>query len=303
MKKPLISFGIPSIRDIDYVRKTINMLFNKADDPSSIEIIFRFNTDTAPVTAYQNQQGYIDDILVNQPQEIKNNIKFLFGKSNYGYCSIGDFHHEIVEEYTGEFLFFFNDDCDDLTEGYDSVVKPYSGKCVILNIDNHYNPYDLFVMSRKFIELNNNMVQYSTYYNYDMQDWSESFPEICHRVDIEVQHQPSAQFGMRVSHGHDCRVLNEDGYTWNCKHFGIDGKQKKLRSDKNGLNKRIKLNYVDIPNLKKQLKENPEYIYDIENNNPDTWEDREIQILDVWKCGCCSFELQDIQEQVRDYLI
>ena len=34
MKKPLISFGIPSIRNTDYVRKTINMIFNKADDPS-----------------------------------------------------------------------------------------------------------------------------------------------------------------------------------------------------------------------------------------------------------------------------
>jgi len=303
MKKPLISFGIPSIRHIDYVRKTINMIFDKADDPSCIEIVFRFNTDSGPVTEYKNQQGYIDDILSEQPQERKDSIKFLFGESKYGYCSIGDFHHEIVEEYTGEFLFFFNDDCDDLTEGYDSVVKPYSGKCVILNIDNHHNPYDLFIMSRKFIELNNNMVQYSTYYNYDMFDWSMSFPEICHRVAIEVQHQPSAQFGIRISHGHDCRMLKDNDYTWNCKHFGVDGKHKEFRDDENGLNKRTKLLFVDIPNIKKQLKENPEYIYDIENNNPDDWEERELSVPDGNRCECCSFELQDIQEQVRDYLI
>ena len=39
---------------------------------------------------------------------------------------------------------------DDLTEGYDSIVKPYSGKCVILNIDNHHNPYDLFIMRKVY---------------------------------------------------------------------------------------------------------------------------------------------------------
>ena len=82
MKKPLISFGIPSIRNTDYVRKTINMIFDKADDPSGIEIVFRFNTDTAPVTEYENQQGYIDDILANQGEERINNIKFLFVNLN-----------------------------------------------------------------------------------------------------------------------------------------------------------------------------------------------------------------------------
>ena len=69
------------------------------------------------------------------------------------------------------------------------------------------------------------------------------------------------------------------------------------------MNKRTKLLFVDIPNIKKQLKENPEYIYDIENNNPDDWEERELSVPDGNRCECCSFELQDIQEQVRDYLI
>ena len=303
MKRPLISIGIASIRDIDVVTRVINLLFDKADDPKSIEIVFCFNSDSGPVVAYETQQDYIDALLSSQPQWRKDRIKILFDTTKYGYCSIGDFHHKIVKECSGEFVFFLNDDCVDITEGYDGEIKPYVGKCVILNVDNVANPHDFCVMSRKFIEFNNGVVQYSTYYNYDVSDWSVNCPEISNKIDVEIQHQPTAQFGMRVSQRHDCRVLNEDDYTWNCRHFGIDGNQKKLRSDENGLNKIIKLNYVDIPNLKKRLKENPEYIYDIENNNPDTWEDGEKQIPEYWKCDCCSFELQDIQEQVKDYLI
>ena len=45
MKRPLISIGIASIRDIDVVTRVINLLFDKADDPKSIEIVFCFNSE------------------------------------------------------------------------------------------------------------------------------------------------------------------------------------------------------------------------------------------------------------------
>ena len=56
------------------------MIFNKADDPECIEIVFRFNNTgyRTPCTEYENQLGYIDDILANQGGERSvNNIKFL----------------------------------------------------------------------------------------------------------------------------------------------------------------------------------------------------------------------------------
>ena len=50
---------------------------------------------------------------------------------------------------------------------------------------------------------------------------------------------------------------------------------KNLEMMKMGWNKRTKLLFVDIPNIKKQLKEKyTEYIYDIENNRvSDDWEE------------------------------
>ena len=69
-----------------------------------------------------------------------------------------------------------------------------------------------------------------------MFDWSMSFRrDLSKEIAIEVQHQPSAQFGIRISHGHDCRMLKDNDYTWNSKILVYHGKHKEFRDDENGL--------------------------------------------------------------------
>jgi hypothetical protein len=124
-------------------------------------------------------------------------------------------------------------------------------------------------------------------------NFGEWFPNIRHRVGVEVQHTPGADFGLRAPH-HPSKP------NWNCKHFDETGNHKKTRDQKNGLNKWIKMVYVDIVKLKNYLKSNSEYIYDIEENGPDKWENKEVEFLDEYVCGCCSFELKDIEKQVKE---
>jgi len=300
MSDILVSFGVPSYRDISYVQKTISILFDNASIPEQIEVVFRFDDDGHGVKAYKNQQGYIDEILSTQPLERHNNLKFVFGKTNHGYCSMSDYHHDIAEVFTGKFLFWFNDDVTGITEGYDKQLEPFVDKCVILNVNNARNNMDFFIMSKKWIEFNGGCVGYTSYLNYDYSDYCNWFPEITHRVEINCEHSPTAQFGKNSGGGKNCVSLSDSTYTLNTKHFGVDGKHRKTRTEKKGLNKWVKMILVDIQNMKKLLTENPDTIYDIENCGPDKWEEKPYEILKNTDCGCCKLDDPEwLQEQIK----
>lgn len=303
MSDKLISFMVPSARSIDDVRKVVKLLFTKAKDPSRIEIIFRLDDDR-DLPNYENEKAYRDLLLNGIEEKLHDNVITIFGERFFGYCSIGNYKEEMYRVANGEFVFSFNDDITDITEWYDEDIEKYSGKCVILNIDNARNEWDFYCISKKIVDITGTM-QYSIYFNYDWMNFGEWFPNIRHRVGVEVQHTPGADFGLRAPHhpskpNWNCRQLTENDYTWNCKHFDETGNHKKTRDQKNGLNKWIKMVYVDIVKLKNYLKSNSEYIYDIEENGPDKWENKEVEFRDEYVCGCCSFELKDIEKQVKE---
>ena len=300
MSDILVSFGVPSYRDITFVTETIDMLFNNASKPERVEVVFRFNNDGHGVSAYGTEQKYIDTILETQPMWRHNNLKFIFGEQNHGYCSMSDFHHDIAEEFSGEFVFWFNDDVTGITEGYDEHLEPFVGKCVILNVNNHHNEMDFFIMSRKWIEFNGGCVGYTSYLNYDYSDYCKWFPEIAHRVEITCDHKPTAAFGKQSGGGHDCRAIVDDNYTLNTKHFGVDGKHRKNRNEEKGLNKWVKMVLVDMRNMKKLLTENPDTIYDIENCGPETWKAKHFNFPKGTICDCCKLEdVEWLQKQIE----
>jgi hypothetical protein len=299
-RKRLITFAIPSNRSVEDKSKVIQNLFQKASDPSRIEIIFRVDNNHGEIKNYQSEQHYINTIK-DFANEWRDNVKVIVGEPLYGYCSIGDYHNDILKEYTGDFLFLYNDDCTDISKRYDDNIEPYRNKVVVLNIDNRTNNFDFFVISRKFIELNNGVFQYSPFVNYDLTTWFDYFPDICHRVDIDVIHSPKAGFGRNVSQNLECLNIGDEDYIWNCKHLGKDGNVKKLKSDKNGLNKWIKLICIDIKNMKTKLMKNPKkLIYNPDEFGPDTWKGHDVSIGLPGQCKCCPITGEELLTIVKD---
>ena len=64
MSDILVSFGVPSYRDITFVTYTIDMLFDNASKPERVEVVFSFNNDGHGVSAYRTEQNYIDSIII-----------------------------------------------------------------------------------------------------------------------------------------------------------------------------------------------------------------------------------------------
>jgi len=166
----LITFSIPSIRELKVITHCVRDLYEKADDPENIEVIVRLDEED------NRDEGFINNIK-GAGGEYKDNVKVIVGKKMYGYCSGPDMNKEIIDIMKGEWLFIYNDDCKSITKGYDSIIKKYNGKMVLLSTKNDCNEFDFGIYPKKFIEVNGRL-QYSCYTNWDMETWQKYFPEL-----------------------------------------------------------------------------------------------------------------------------
>jgi len=286
----LITFSIPSIRELKVITHCVRDLYEKADDPENIEVIVRLDEED------NRDEGFINNIK-GSAGEYKDNVKVIVGKKMYGYCSGTDMNKEIIDIMKGEWLFIYNDDCTSITKGYDSVVKKYNGKMVLLSTKNECNLYDFGIYPKKFIEVNGRL-QYSCYTNWDMETWQKYFPELFVLLDndhpkdglVQIDHKATAGHGMGVSLFIHCGSLHTkpgyEDYPWSRLHLGLDGEVRTSDDQPKGLNKWYKICMVDIPNMKTWLRENPEWIQ--EGQNPDDWEVIEYSNPNkTSSCKCC----------------
>ena len=283
----LITFSIPSIRELKVITHCVRDLYEKADEPENIEVIVRIDEED------NRDEGFINHIR-GAGGEYQDNVKVIVGKKMYGYCSGPDMNKEIIDIMKGEWLFIYNDDCKSITKGYDSIIKRYNGKMVLLSTKNDCNEFDFGIYPKKFIEVNGRL-QYSCYTNWDMETWQKYFPELFvflkdeHNL-VQIEHNATAGHGMGVSLYLHCASLHTragyDEYPWSRRHLGLDGEVRTSDDQPKGLNKWYKICMVDIPNMKTWLRENPEWIQ--EDQNPDDW--KVIEYSNVNKssnCKCC----------------
>jgi hypothetical protein len=281
----LITFSIPSIRPLRDIMKTVGDIYKSADYPKRIETIVRLDEED------QRDEGWIDNIKYSAGKYV-DNVKVLVGKKMYGYCSGPEMNKEIYDMMKGEFLFIYNDDVVGISEGYDSVIRKYSGKLVLLSTSNRKNKFDFGIYPKKFIEVNGRL-QYSCYTNWEMETWWKYFPDLFVMLDDEeilIHHNPTAGHGMTVSLGLNCENLHlKEGYSeypWSRVHLGLDGEVRTSDDQPKGLNKWYKICEVDVPNMKKWLRENPKWIYG--DKTPDDW--KNIPYENNQKssnCECC----------------
>ena len=218
----LITFSIPSIRELKVITHCVRDLYEKADDPENIEVIVRIDEED------NRDEGFINHIR-GAGGEYQDNVKVIVGKKMYGYCSGPDMNKEIIDIMKGEWLFIYNDDCKSITKGYDSIIKRYNGKMVLLSTKNDCNEFDFGIYPKKFIEVNGRL-QYSCYTNWDMETWQKYFPELFvflkdeHNL-VQIEHNATAGHGMGVSLYLHCASLHTragyDEYPWSRRPLGL----------------------------------------------------------------------------------
>ena len=134
--KAHISVLLPTRGRQEVLKHSITTLIEKASNPSDIEILFGVDEDDQQVIEY-----------------IRNDLKPLFDEHKVearasifkplGYENLHVYVNTLAGAATGEWLFFWNDDCVMVTEGWDDVIKEYDGQFKLLGPkDNHEgHPY------------------------------------------------------------------------------------------------------------------------------------------------------------------
>ena len=134
--KAHISVLLPTRGRQEVLKHSITTLIEKASNPNDIEILFGVDEDDQQVIEF-----------------IRNDLKPLFDEHKVearasifkplGYENLHVYVNTLAGAATGEWLFFWNDDCVMVTEGWDDVIKEYDGQFKLLGPkDNHEgHPY------------------------------------------------------------------------------------------------------------------------------------------------------------------
>ena len=134
--KAHISVLLPTRGRQEVLKHSITTLIEKASNPSDIEILFGVDEDDHEVLEY------IRNDLMPLFDEHKVEARASIFKP-LGYENLHVYVNTLAGAATGEWLFFWNDDCVMVTEGWDDVIKEYDGQFKLLGPkDNHEgHPY------------------------------------------------------------------------------------------------------------------------------------------------------------------
>ena len=118
----LLSVAIASNRDQEILIKCIQNIFDRAAEPSRVEVLVRIDFEA------KRSHGWIQDVVMMDGGKHRDRIRVLEGPQRFGYCSCSQFYAEMVEHSKGEFIMVYNDDIADITQDFDNQLVPYIGK-------------------------------------------------------------------------------------------------------------------------------------------------------------------------------
>ena len=127
----VISVLLPTRGRRDVLKTSIETLVNKANQPSRLEILFGIDEDD------EGLSDYIKDELA--PFFNKHSIEARASVFKpLGYENLHIYVNTLAGAATGEWLFFWNDDCLMDTQGWDDVIREHDGEFKLLAPkDNH----------------------------------------------------------------------------------------------------------------------------------------------------------------------
>ena len=136
MSNEIISVLLPTRGRTEVLRKSLKSLIEKASKPERIEILFGIDEDDT------NTLDYIKDVISVDLKELGIESRASIFKP-LGYENLHIYVNTLAGNAQGEWLFFWNDDCLMVTEGWDEVIDQYNGQFKLLGPkDNHEgHPY------------------------------------------------------------------------------------------------------------------------------------------------------------------
>jgi hypothetical protein len=152
----LVSILLSTRERFDLMIESITSLYNKAHDPTRIELLLKLDDD--------NYEEYIN--RVDEIYKITPNVKIVISNRRNGYDSLHLFLNELAGVSEGEFLFVWNDDAKMISENWDVYVAEHCGKLCVLQIDNnHFSHPELSehgafifpIIHRKYYEILNHI--------------------------------------------------------------------------------------------------------------------------------------------------
>ncbi len=182
MSETKISVILPTRGRRDVLKKSIESFVDKASNPERIEILFGVDEDDKGVNEYIKDN--IADYLKSKKVEARANIF-----KPLGYENLHTYVNTLAGNSTGDWIFFWNDDCLMVTEGWDEVIASYTGQFKLLGPKDNHNghPYAILpIVPRDWFILLGHLSQ-----NAQNDAWLSHIAymlDIFERIDVEFIH-------------------------------------------------------------------------------------------------------------------
>lgn len=136
--KYLMSVILPTRKRVEPLKRAIGNLIDLADEPEKIEILLKVDSDDQETI----------DILPTLPDQVKSIVYPRFR----GYADLHIFANDLARISQGKWLWGYNDDCILYTKGWDTIIKEYGDKFLIINADSNTGHPCFPIFPRKLFE-------------------------------------------------------------------------------------------------------------------------------------------------------
>jgi hypothetical protein len=135
-EQSVISVLLPTRGRREVLRKSLKSLVSKARHPERLEILFGVDEDDQSVI------DFIKEEIAEDLKEVGIEARASIFKP-LGYENLHIYVNTLAGAATGDWFFFWNDDCLMVTEGWDEVIDQYNGQFKLLGPKDNHNghPY------------------------------------------------------------------------------------------------------------------------------------------------------------------
>jgi hypothetical protein len=178
----VITVLLPTRGRTEVLKRSLESLISKANDPSTIELLLGIDEDDEGVKEYI--QSEIAPMLREKAVECRANVF-----KPLGYENLHVYVNTLAANATGDWLFFWNDDGVMVTDGWDDVIRSYTGQFKLLAPRDNHNghPYAIFpIVPRDWFMLIDHLSQ-----NAQNDAWLSHIAymlDIFERIDVEFIH-------------------------------------------------------------------------------------------------------------------
>jgi hypothetical protein len=182
MSNSIISVLLPTRGRRDVLKSSLESLITKAKNPEKVELLLGIDEDDEGAREYIEKE--IAPMLREHRVECRANVF-----KPLGYENLHVYVNTLAGSATGDWLFFWNDDGVMVTDGWDEVIRGYTGQFKLLaprdNHDGH--PYAIFpIVPRDWFMLVDHLSQ-----NAQNDAWLSHIAymlDIFERIDVEFIH-------------------------------------------------------------------------------------------------------------------